>query len=60
MPINLLMPNGELRELSRESEIVEAIAGKKRTDHKLYYPQDFVDNLPEGAVKKRIKEILQG
>lgn len=60
IPIYLLMPNGELRELSRESEIVESISGKKRTDHKLYYPQDFVDNLPEGEIKKKIKEILQG
>ena len=60
IPIYLLMPNGELRELSRESEIVESISGKKRTDHKLYYPQDFVDSLPEGDIKKKIKEILQG
>ncbi len=30
LPILLLMPNGELRELSRESDIVEAITGKKR------------------------------
>lgn len=60
IPIYLLMPDGDLRELSRESEIVESISGKKRTDHKLYYPQDFIDNLPEGDVKNRIKEILQG
>ena len=32
LPILLLMPNGELRELSRESDIVEAITGKKRRD----------------------------
>lgn len=60
IPIYLLMPNGDLRELSRESEIVESISGKKRTDHKLYYPEDFVDNLPEGEVKNKITEILQG
>ena len=29
MPIHLLMPNSEVRELSRESEIVDAISGKK-------------------------------
>src|SRR5690606_26572074 len=34
LPIHLLMPNGELRELSRESTIVQAISGKRRTDHK--------------------------
>lgn len=29
LPIHLLMPNQELRELSRESDVVEAISGKK-------------------------------
>jgi len=42
LPIHLLMQNGELRELSRESDIVDAISGKRRTDHKLYYPADLV------------------
>lgn len=39
LPIHLLFPNGELKELSRLSDIVEAISGKKRTDHKLYFPK---------------------
>ncbi|RCW77474.1 HD domain-containing protein [Saliterribacillus persicus] len=59
VPIHLLMPNGDLRELSRQSEIVEAISGKKRTDHKLYFPLDSIealsDDIPE---KKKILEIL--
>jgi HD superfamily phosphohydrolase len=60
MPIHLQMPNGELRELSRESEIVEAISGKRRTDHKLYFPQDFVRDLStKRKVKEQILEILQ-
>ncbi|MCM3586828.1 HD domain-containing protein [Mesobacillus maritimus] len=42
LPIHLLMKNGELRELSRESDIVDAISGKRRTDHKLYYPADLI------------------
>lgn len=42
LPIHLLMKNGELRELSRESDIVDSISGKRRTDHKLYYPADLV------------------
>ncbi len=42
LPIHLMMKNGELRELSRESDIVDAISGKRRTDHKLYYPADLV------------------
>lgn len=58
LPILLLMPNGELRELSRQSDIVEAISGKTRTDHKLYYAKDLIDKLEESPLKKRIKEIL--
>ncbi|MBU8905833.1 HD domain-containing protein [Desertibacillus haloalkaliphilus] len=59
LPIHLLMPNGKLRELSRESDVVEAISGKKRTDHKLYFPEDVLDDHTEhGEVKRKIKEIL--
>ncbi|MGO4889105.1 HD domain-containing protein [Anaerobacillus sp. MEB173] len=59
LPIFLLMPKGELRELSRESEIVEAISGKKRTDHKLYFPLDLLDDEHEhGEIKRKIKDIL--
>ncbi|MEH7379458.1 HD domain-containing protein [Bacillus sp. JJ1533] len=57
LPINLLMPNGEIRELSRQSEIVDAISGKRRTDHKLYFPQDMIEKLPD-KVKHNIKEVL--
>ncbi|MDR6999414.1 HD domain-containing protein [Neobacillus niacini] len=56
LPIHLLMKNGELRELSRESEIVDAISGKRRTDHKLYYPADF---LFDGSSKKEIKQQIR-
>ncbi|WP_077216095.1 HD domain-containing protein [Bacillus kwashiorkori] len=59
LPIHLLMPNGELRELSTESEIVEAISGKRRTDHKLYFPQDLLyDESKEGPIKKQIRKLL--
>jgi len=59
LPISLLMPNGELHELSRESEIVEAISGKRRTDHKLYYPADLLED-PSGGneLKQRIQALL--
>jgi uncharacterized protein len=61
LPIHLLKPNGELRELSRESEVVEAISGKKRTDHKLYYPKDFINDLTKNRdAKEKIKQILNG
>jgi HD superfamily phosphohydrolase len=59
LPIHLLMPNGDIRELSRESEIVEAISGKRRTDHKLYFPQDILeDQTTKRTIKKKIREIL--
>jgi HD superfamily phosphohydrolase len=59
LPIHLLMPNNEIRELSRESEIVEAISGKKRTDHKLYFPQDLIEGLsPKRKVREQIMELL--
>ncbi|WP_404455963.1 HD domain-containing protein [Virgibacillus necropolis] len=59
LPIHLLMPNNELKELSRHSDIVESISGKKRTDHKLYFPADLLENLEQNsAAKKRIMELL--
>lgn len=60
LPIHLLMPGGELKELSRESEIVDAISGKRRTDHKLYYPADFiVDDAGDKEIKKQIRALLE-
>jgi HD superfamily phosphohydrolase len=58
LPINLLKPNGEIRELSRESDVVEAISGKRRTDHKLYYPLDLIEAIKDETLKRKIKEIL--
>jgi HD superfamily phosphohydrolase len=60
MPIQLLMKNGDIRELSRESEIVDAISGKRRTDHKLYYPIDFIrDDSTHKEIKEKIKHLLE-
>ncbi len=59
LPIHLLMPNGELQELSRASSIVKAISGKLRTDHKLYYPEEFLmDETSHGDVKRKIRTLL--
>ncbi|MCM3720248.1 HD domain-containing protein [Fictibacillus phosphorivorans] len=58
LPINLLKPNGEIRELSRESDVVEAISGKRRTDHKLYFPMDLIEGIQDESLKTKIKEIL--
>ncbi|MFC3039648.1 HD domain-containing protein [Virgibacillus xinjiangensis] len=60
LPIHLQMPNNELKELSRNSDIVEAISGKKRTDHKLYFPKDLLDALTDEHKKQRMYEILYG
>lgn len=58
MPINLKMPNGKLKELSLHSDIVEAISGKKRTDHKLYFPKDIIDDLADKDLQRKIYDIL--
>lgn len=58
LPIHLLMPNGELRELSRESVVVEAISGKLRTDHKLYFPLDFLERSQHKRTVAQIKQLL--
>ncbi|SET75481.1 hypothetical protein SAMN05216389_1259 [Oceanobacillus limi] len=60
LPIHLLMPGGGLKELSRHSDIVESISGKKRTDHKLYFPKDILENIEDQKKAKEIKEILYG
>lgn len=60
IPIMLQMPSGELAELSRQSEIVEAISGKCRFDYKLYFPLEALLALPEdvsGKIRERLGVI---
>ena len=58
-PIQLLMPDGTLHELSQESDVVGSITGMRRTDVKLYYPKDRVFDLPvHSPYRERIQEIL--
>ncbi|MBU5211249.1 MULTISPECIES: HD domain-containing protein [Heyndrickxia] len=60
LPIHLLKKSGEIRELSRESDIVDAISGKRRTDHKLYYPADLIqDDTTNSEMKQKIRSILE-
>ncbi|MCG7343506.1 HD domain-containing protein [Sporosarcina sp. ACRSL] len=59
VPIYLQMPNGELRELSRSSEIVDAISGKRRTDHKIYFPEDLLKS-KDDPLSKTILRMLRG
>ncbi|MFK3939412.1 HD domain-containing protein [Alkalihalobacillus sp. NPDC078783] len=58
VPIHLILPNGKLRELSRQSDVVESISGKKRTDHKLYYPEDWLGAMDEFEEEKREIHML--
>ena len=58
VPIFLQMPSGEEKELSTHSVIVEAITGKTREDHKLYYPIEKIKSITDESIKKRIYELL--
>ncbi|BBO00211.1 HD domain-containing protein [Sporolactobacillus terrae] len=58
-PIELLMPDGTLHELSQESDVVGSITGMRRTDCKLYFPKDRIDELPKKETyRKKIKQLL--
>jgi HD superfamily phosphohydrolase len=59
VPIYLQMPSGAEKELSTHSVIVESITGKKRLDHKLYYPAEFIDQIADKKLKGEILELLQ-
>ncbi len=54
------MKNGELRELSRESIIVDAISGRMKRDHKIYFPLDFLeDDSSHPTIKQQILTLLR-
>ena len=59
LPIHLLMPSGEIKELSRQSQIVDAISGKRRTDYKLYFPAELLIDGKKKASKQKILELLR-
>ncbi|WP_342510014.1 HD domain-containing protein [Sporosarcina sp. FSL K6-2383] len=60
LPIYLQMPNGDLSELSRSSDIVDAISGKKRTDHKIYFPEDLLnEGKDRNPLYRQILHILE-
>jgi HD superfamily phosphohydrolase len=60
VPIFLEMKNGELRELSRESIIVDSISGRMKRDHKIYFPLDFLeDDSIHSTIKKQILTLLR-
>lgn len=57
-PIHLLKNNGEVREISSESIIINSITGIHRFDSKLYYPKEKIKNIKDEALKKRITDLL--
>ncbi|WP_195891643.1 HD domain-containing protein [Bacillus ndiopicus] len=60
LPIMLQMANGEMRELSQESSLVDAIAGRLKTDHKVYYPEEIMlDCKIEASIKQELHLLLQ-
>lgn len=58
VPIYLQVPSNELKELSTYSVIVDAITGKTRQDHKLYFPEDSIQTIENEELKKQINELL--
>lgn len=61
LPIYLQMRNGDLSELSRSSDVVDAISGKRRTDHKIYFPEDVLEaGKEQNPLYGRILDMLKG
>ena len=58
VPIYLQVPSNELKELSTYSVIVDAITGKTRQDHKLYFPEGSIQTIENEELKKQINELL--
>ncbi len=59
IPIILLMENGETKELSKASFVVESLTGRIQTDRKLFYPIDkLLDKNTYKEEKERILKIL--
>lgn len=54
-PIQLLMANGDLHELSTESPIVEVLGERRKTDIKLYYPKDLIES---GQIEAGVAEEI--
>ena len=59
-PIYLLMQDGQQSELSEQSQIVEAIAGHIKVDHKVYYPEELFDDesIPQ-TLRNQIQHLLE-
>lgn len=53
------MPNGEIRELSQESLIVDAIAGRIKSDHKVYFPKEILhDESIDANLRNELHKLI--
>ncbi|AYC28784.1 HD domain-containing protein [Paenisporosarcina cavernae] len=59
VPIQLLQTDGTLKELSSQSDIVDAISGKRRSDSKMYFPQEVLEARRGEEVIEKIWSLLQ-
>lgn len=57
-PIHLLKKNGDVREISSQSIIINSITGIHRYDSKLYFPKEKVNNIEDENLKTRILNLL--
>lgn len=57
-PIHLVRPNGELREISSQSTIINSITGIHRLGSRLYYPKEKILNIKDLNVKAEIINLL--
>lgn len=57
-PIHLVRPNGEIREISSQSTIINSITGLHRLGSRLYYPKEKILNIKDLSVKAEIINLL--
>ena len=57
-PIHLLRPNGEIREISSQSAIINSITGIHRLGSRLYYPKEKILAIKDLEVKAEIINLL--
>lgn len=58
-PIMILMPDGQLKKLTEVSLIVDAVAGKIETDHKIYYPLEEIEAITNTGLRDEILTLLK-
>lgn len=57
-PIHLLRPNGDIREISSQSAIINSITGIHRLGSRLYYPKEKILSIKDLNVKAEIINLL--